>query len=108
MLEPQIAGQADKFFDVMLKADDAHALMLLDQGIINDDEARKLLIFSRELSIQGGKHFKFTADKEDLYLNIEALLIDKLGDYVGGKLHTGRSRNDLYATIQRISAGTRS
>jgi argininosuccinate lyase len=102
MLEPQIAGQADKFFDVMLKANDAHALMLLDQGIINDDEAKKLLEFSKELQNRGVKNIRLTADKEDLDLNIEALIVEALGDYIGGKLHTGRSRNDLYAAIQRI------
>jgi len=102
MLEPQIAGQADKFFDLMLRANDAHALMLLDQGILNEDEAKKLLSFSLELKSRGAKNLCFTADKEDLYLNIEALIVEALGDYIGGKLHTGRSRNDLYAAIQRI------
>ncbi|WP_337997616.1 argininosuccinate lyase [Oleispirillum naphthae] len=102
LLEPQIAGQAEKFFDLMLKADDAHALMLLEEGILREDEARQLLNFSRQLSAQGVDAIELTPEKEDLYLNIEAHLIDTLGDYVGGKLHTGRSRNDLYATIQRI------
>ncbi|MGE4529267.1 MAG: argininosuccinate lyase, partial [Rhodospirillaceae bacterium] len=102
LLEPQIAGQAAKFFDLMLKADDAHALMLLEEGILREDEARQLLTFSRDLSAQGPQALKMSPEKEDLYLNIEAHLIDTLGDYVGGKLHTGRSRNDLYATIQRL------
>lgn len=102
LLAPQIAGQADKFFDIMLAADDAHALMLLKQGLINADEAGKLLKFSRNLAAQGAHSFEMTPEKEDLYLNLESHLIEELGDYVGGKLHTGRSRNDLYATVQRI------
>ena len=102
LLAPQIEEQGKRYFDVMLKVDDAHALMLLTQGIINEDEARQLLSFSRDVSVHGFRGLKTAAEREDLYLNIEAHLIDKLGDYVGGKLHTGRSRNDLYACIQRI------
>lgn len=102
LLAPQIAGQADKFFDIMLAADDAHALMLLKQGLINRDEAGKLLKFSRDLAARGAHSFELSPEREDLYLNIESHLIAELGDYVGGKLHTGRSRNDLYATVQRI------
>lgn len=102
LLAPQIADQADKFFDAMLAANDAHALMLLEQGLLSGDEARKLLGFSREFAARGAHGFATSPQKEDLYLNIEAHLIDELGDYVGGKLHTGRSRNDLYATVERI------
>ena len=102
LLAPQIVDQSDKYFAAMLKANDAQALMLLEQGILNKEEAGKLLQLSRELAAQGASKLAFTPDKEDLYLNIEAILIDRLGDYVGGKLHTGRSRNDLYAAVQRL------
>lgn len=102
LLEPQIEGQARRFFETMLKVDDAHTLMLLAQGIVTEDEARQLLKYSSELAIRGVESIRLTADREDLYLNLEAHLIEELGDYVGGKLHTGRSRNDLYACVQRI------
>lgn len=102
LLAPQIAGQAATFFEAMLAADDAHALMLLDQGILTRDEAGRLLTFSRDLAARGAGSLELSPEREDLYLNIEAHLIAELGDYVGGKLHTGRSRNDLYAAVQRI------
>ena len=102
LLAPQIVEQSDKYFADMLKANDAQALMLLEQGILNEEEAGKLLQLSRELAAQGAANLPFTPEKEDLYLNIEAILLDRLGDYVGGKLHTGRSRNDLYAAVQRL------
>lgn len=102
LLEPQIVDQGKRLFAAMLKANDAHALMLLAQGILNEDEARQLLRLSKELSLQGVEGLELSAAKEDLYLNLESHIIGKLGDYVGGKLHTGRSRNDLYACIQRM------
>ena len=102
LLQPQIVDQGKKLFAAMLKVDDAHALMLLAQGILKEDEARQLLELSKELARQGVEGLELSADKEDLYLNLESHIIGKLGDYVGGKLHTGRSRNDLYACIQRM------
>src|SRR5699024_4384763 len=40
---------------------------------------------------------EYSVEKEDIHMNIEKLLLDELGT-VGGKLHTGRSRNDQVAT----------
>ena len=46
--------------------------------------------------IEAGK-ITFSVEMEDIHMNIESLLIDRIGD-VGKKLHTGRSRNDQVAT----------
>ena len=40
---------------------------------------------------------------EDLYSAIEQKLINKIGTDIGGRLHTGRSRNDLGSTVTRIA-----
>jgi argininosuccinate lyase len=40
--------------------------------------------------------------REDAYFNYEAHLIEQIGADVGGRLHTGRSRNDLLATLDRM------
>jgi len=45
--------------------------------------------------------FPFSAEFEDIHLNIEARLKDKIGD-AAGRLHTGRSRNDQVATDFRL------
>ncbi|QDP39086.1 argininosuccinate lyase [Radiobacillus deserti] len=44
-----------------------------------------------------------TVENEDIHMNIEKLLIDEIGP-VGGKLHTGRSRNDQVALDMRLYA----
>ena len=80
----------------------AHARMLAKQGLISREEAEiinKGLVSIRE-EIEQGK-FEFAPELEDIHMNIEARLIDKVGE-VGGKLHTARSRNDQVALDMRL------
>ncbi len=80
----------------------AHAKMLAKQGIISLEEAKvitKGLASIRE-EIEQGK-FQFKAELEDIHMNIEARLLETVGE-VGGKLHTARSRNDQIALDLRL------
>ncbi len=82
----------------------AHAKMLAKQGIISQEEAEiitKGLVSIRE-EIEEGK-FQFKPDLEDIHMNIEARLLEKVGE-VGGKLHMARSRNDQVALDLRLFA----
>ncbi len=80
----------------------AHAQTLARQGIITHNEAKKITISLRQIAreIESGK-FSFREDLEDIHMNIEAALIQKIGD-VGRKLHTARSRNDQVALDLRL------
>jgi argininosuccinate lyase len=80
----------------------AHARMLAKQGIIPDKEAKIITdgLASIRDEIEQGK-FEFRAELEDIHMNIEARLIEKVGE-VGGKLHTARSRNDQVALDLRL------
>jgi argininosuccinate lyase len=51
-------------------------------------------------SIERGE-FQWDESKEDVHMNIEAALSSAIGD-AGGRLHTGRSRNDQVATDMRL------
>jgi argininosuccinate lyase len=80
----------------------AHARMLAKQGIISHKEAKIIadgLAAIRD-EIEQGK-LEFRAELEDIHMNIEARLIEKVGE-VGGKLHTARSRNDQVALDLRL------
>ncbi|NWF92631.1 MAG: argininosuccinate lyase [Syntrophaceae bacterium] len=81
----------------------AHVLMLSRQGILSKQDGRKILKGLRELEIlhQKGK-FKLDPSKEDVHSNIESFLIGRLGIEHGGKIHTGRSRNDQIALDMRL------
>jgi argininosuccinate lyase len=80
----------------------AHAKMLAKQGIIPKKDADKIIKGLKEIyrEIEDGK-FKFREELEDIHMNIEAALIEKVGD-IGGRLHTARSRNDQVALDIRL------
>ena len=80
----------------------AHAKMLAKQGIISDKEAELIVmgLASIREEIEQGT-FPFRTDLEDIHMNIEARLIEKIGE-VGQKLHTARSRNDQIALDMRL------
>ncbi len=82
----------------------AHARMLARQGIISEKEAELIamgLVSIRDEIEQGS--FALNADLEDIHMNIEARLIEKIGE-AGRKLHTARSRNDQIALDMRLFA----
>ena len=80
----------------------AHAGMLSAQGIISkqDFKAIEKGLHEIQVEIEAGK-FEWLLDLEDVHLNIEKRLTDKIGD-AGKRLHTGRSRNDQVATDVRL------
>jgi argininosuccinate lyase len=80
----------------------AHAKMLGRQAIISQEDSAKIVEGLRGLAqeIESGK-FRFREDLEDIHMNIESALIRKIGE-AGGKLHTGRSRNDQIALDLRL------
>jgi argininosuccinate lyase len=80
----------------------AHAKMLGKQGIIPQEDAEKIVkgLLEIEKEIKEGT-FNWKKELEDVHMNIEKALIEKIGD-VGGKLHTGRSRNDQVVTAFRL------
>jgi len=80
----------------------AHAQMLGDCGIISKEDAAAIDRGLREIlaDIEAGK-IAFSADNEDIHMNIETLLTARIGD-AGKRLHTARSRNDQVALDFRM------
>jgi argininosuccinate lyase len=94
-------------FDRRLYAQDvrssiAHAHMLAKVGILTDDERHQIVtgleLIQQEIASGG---FQFRDELEDVHMNIERTLVDRIGD-TGRKLHTGRSRNDQISTDLRL------
>jgi argininosuccinate lyase len=85
-----------------IKGSIAHAKMLGKQGIISEEDAEKIIKGLEEIKkeIEEGR-FKWKKELEDVHMNIEKALIEKIGD-IGGKLHTGRSRNDQVITAFKL------
>ncbi|HOP35108.1 MAG TPA: lyase family protein, partial [Syntrophales bacterium] len=75
----------------------AHCRMLARQGLIAAEEEAAILAGLDAIGkeMEAGT-FPFTADLEDIHMAVEKALIARVGE-AGGKLHTGRSRNDQVA-----------
>jgi len=80
----------------------AHVRMLGECGIISSADAQLIrkTLFEILDDIEKGK-IEFDVAAEDIHMNIENILIDRIGQ-VGKKLHTGRSRNDQVALDFRM------
>ena len=80
----------------------AHATMLGEQGIIQKEDADAIVQGLKDIlaDIEAGK-VEFALDAEDIHMNVETLLIERIGQ-AGKRLHTGRSRNDQVALDCRM------
>lgn len=108
----EASSSADEFnasigFDQRLYREDiqgsiAHAKMLGKQGIISEEESDLIVKTLGDIlrDIEDGK-VEFTVEAEDIHMNIETILTERIGD-TGKKLHTARSRNDQIAVDIRL------
>jgi len=80
----------------------AHVTMLAKQGIVPKEDADKCVAGLQEIKkeIDAGK-FEFSTKLEDIHMNIESKLTERVGD-AGGKLHSARSRNDQVCVDIRL------
>ena len=80
----------------------AHAAMLAGCGIISQEDKEQIISGLKEIlaDVEAGK-IEFTADNEDIHMNVETLLTEKIGP-AGKRLHTARSRNDQVAVDLRL------
>ncbi|TCN24435.1 argininosuccinate lyase [Mesobacillus foraminis] len=85
-----------------IKGSIAHATMLSKCGILTEKEAETIIGGLKELKEKAlKKQLEYSTKYEDIHLNIEHMLTELIGP-VGGKLHTGRSRNDQVATDMHL------
>jgi len=86
-----------------LRGTAAHVKALNAAGYLNDDELGVIEKAIRELTkrVEGGS-FKPKPEEEDVHAALERGLIEIAGSDVGGKVRTGRSRNDQIATLIRM------
>ena len=82
----------------------AHAAMLARQGVISQQDADDIRVGLDNVGRQiDAGEFEFDIDDEDIHMSIERKLTEAIGA-AGGRLHTGRSRNDQVATDARHHA----
>ena len=97
--------EADRWiFNADILVDEAHVVMLAEQGILKREEVRAILAALGDLKRRSDEFLEKELPRhEDVHTAIEATLIKRLGEDVGGRMHTARSRNDEVATCIRIA-----
>ncbi len=94
--------EADKrIFDADIEVDKAHVVMLKEQGIIKKSECSDILSGLGKIQKEGIS--ALDASYEDVHIALEARLIELVGEDTGGRMHSGRSRNDEVAACIRIA-----
>jgi len=101
------AEMRKNYFSAMVQVNKAHVVMLKEQGIISRSDAARILEGIGSIEALGVQNFPFDYTLGDLYMNMESFLIGKIGEEIGGKIHTGRSRNDLFAATLHLALSQR-
>lgn len=91
-------------FEMLNQINLAHLVMLHEQGILDHADSVRLAEALQQMQAAGPDGIELDAAREEAYFNYEAHLIKQVGQELGGRLHTARSRNDIGATIDRIRA----
>jgi argininosuccinate lyase len=101
---PRLNREFSSTFEQLTQINLAHLLMLHKQNIVDKNTA--ILIAKALLKMQkdGPGAVELDPEREDAFFNYERHLIELVGQDVGGRLHTARSRNDIAATIDRMLA----
>nr|WP_321498681.1 argininosuccinate lyase [uncultured Methanolobus sp.] len=101
MLNFTSSMSADKWiFEADVLVDMAHTVMLHEQGIIKEKDCSSILAGLLKIREEGIE--KLDHSYEDIHISLESRLIDMVGEDTGGRMHSGRSRNDEVATCIRI------
>ena len=104
VLAPIFAHSQQHHLAHLLHLHRAHGVMLAEQGLLQDSEIAGLLAAldatERDLAAQGPS--AYTGEHEDMFFFVENELKRHVGAEVAGRLHTGRSRNDIDHTLAKM------
>ena len=108
VLEPLFDGAKVHFADALLAINQAHAVMLAETGILDCADVGRILAGLAAIEAETDREaLVYTGAVEDYFFHVEAELAARLGPDLAGRLHTGRSRNDMDHTIFKMGLATR-
>lgn len=102
--QPRLDNEIDNSFTHIADLNQAHVIMLTARDIITPGIGGKLAQALVDIEKGGIASIGRNAALEDAHFNFEAKLIELTGSEAGGRIHIGRSRNDMGATIDRMRA----
>lgn len=92
--------------EMLVLINQAHLIMLTEQGLYAKDDCAKILFEMNELKKEGFTQLILQKAERGTYFLLEKYLIEELGIDVVGSIHMGRSRNDILEAIFRLSSRT--
>ena len=101
VLLPMVQNGYRESFPEMILLNKAYVIMQAETGMM-DQESCETLLAGLDAVYRDLKPEDLSGKKEDIYFNVEQALLEKVGKKAGGKLHAGRSRNDLSLTLNRM------
>ena len=109
MLRPLFEGAKTHHVEGFRRIDRAHLVMLAETGILQAGGARRRsrARSSRSTARSIRPTLAYTGEVEDFFFLIEAELRRRLGPDLAGRLHTGRSRNDIDHTLFKLALKSR-
>lgn len=100
---PQWEVMMEYFWEPLLMLNRAQAIALEEADVLTAAERDEILDCFDDLEAGGVETVRESNELfEDPYLYMEGHLVDQVGEDVGGKIHIGRSRNDLFGAAVRI------
>lgn len=101
---PRLGAEFAAAFPHLSALNQAHLVMLARQGILDAGTAGAIAAALLRIETEGPDAIAVDPNLEDAYFNVEARLIALAGADAGGRLHIGRSRNNLSAALDRLRA----
>jgi argininosuccinate lyase len=99
VLSPLFEEAKAHYYGPLQRINRAHGVMLAEQGILTRPEAGRILAALAEIDAELDlAALRYTGQFEDLFFVVEDALCQRVGKELGGRLHTGRSRNDIDVT----------
>ncbi|WP_439498631.1 argininosuccinate lyase [Bosea sp. (in: a-proteobacteria)] len=104
VLAPAFAHSQEHHLRHLLRLHRAHGVMLAEQKLLTRDEAAAIFgaLDTVETELTGAAPAAYTGEHEDLFFFVETKLAALIGKDVAGRLHTGRSRNDIDHTLFKL------
>ncbi len=87
-----------RLINAVIDINKAHCIMLVECGIIADKTSKQILKALNALDPE----MKLDPMLEDVHMNVEARVIEQIGEDIGGRIHTAKSRNDQQNTALRM------
>ncbi|MBV9539468.1 MAG: argininosuccinate lyase [Acidisphaera sp.] len=103
VLAPLFAGYQRHFREHLVAVHHAHGIMLRERGWLTSEHADAVFTAIAEaLAANAGQTLAYTGEHEDFFFWLESEVAARVGRDVAGRLHTGRSRNDIDHTVLRM------